>query len=140
MSTATDYQIYIRPLKKLAKESQAELGGVGCFIVKNGSVISSGINHNPTGEPMEDIIDGKLVSRPEIVHAEVAAIQAADTNKISVEGAAMLLTMSPCIKCAHAITQTNIAKLYYLYDWWDAAAIEILQNNGIKVIKMKEAK
>lgn len=132
------YTDLIAPLKKLAKTSQAQLGGVACFIVKNGAVVSSGINYNPTGEPMEDMIDGKLVSRPEVIHAEVAALKAATLNGVDLENAALLLNMSPCIKCASEIAKTNIREVKYLYEWWDKAALDILHEAGINTEQLKE--
>jgi len=132
------YQDLLAPLKKLAKASKAQLGGVSCFIVKNDAVVSSGINHNPTGEPMEDVVDGKLVSRPEVIHAEMAALQAASKNGIDLQGAALLLNISPCIKCAREIVKTDISEVNYLYEWWDKAALEVLHDAGITTKKLKE--
>lgn len=138
MSSMIEIHDLIAPLKKLAKVSQAELGGVACFFVKNGAVISSGINYNPTGEPMEQLVDGKLVSRPDIIHAEIAAIQAAAENGVDLSGATLLLNMSPCIKCAPEIVKTGIAELKYLYEWWDKAALDIVRAAGIKTEQLKE--
>ncbi|MDR0980099.1 MAG: cytidine deaminase [Candidatus Nomurabacteria bacterium] len=139
---------FIAPLKKMAKSVPAKLGGVACFIIKNGAIISSGVNHNPTGGPMEDEIEitengeklRKLITRPEVIHAEVATIQAAKTNQINLTDAIILLTMSPCINCAKAIAQTGVKELYYLYDWWDKAGLQLLQENDIKIVKIKESK
>lgn len=133
-------QDLIKPLKKLSKTSKAKLCDVGCFFVKNGAIISSGVNHNPTGEPMEDEVDGKLVSRPEVIHAEISAINSAKENNVDLTDSTLMITMSPCINCAKQIIKTGINELNYLYEWWDKAAIELLKENGIKVIQLKEKK
>ena len=130
----------IKPLKRMAKIPKAKLGGVACFFIKNEAIISSGINHNPTGGPMEDEIDGKFVARPEVLHAEITAIQSAKKNNVDLTGATLLLTMSPCIKCAKEILETGISELHYLYDWWDKAALEIIRDQGITIKKIKEIK
>lgn len=139
MSNMVENRDLFTILKKLAKVSKATLGGVACFFVKNGAVISSGLNYNPTGEPMEELVEGKLVSRPEVIHAEVAAIRAAADNAVDLSGATMLLTMSPCVKCAGEIAKTGIAELQYLYEWWDKAGLNIVQEAGINVEQLKEA-
>lgn len=139
MSNMVENRDLFTILKKLAKVSKAKLGGVACFFVKNGAVISSGLNYNPTGEPMEELVEGKLVSRPEVIHAEVAAIRAAADNAVDLSGATMLLTMSPCVKCAGEIAKTGIAELQYLYEWWDKAGLNIVQEAGINVEQLKEA-
>lgn len=138
MSEIVDYTYLIKPLKKLAKVPPAKLGGVACFLIKNGAIISSGINHNPTGGPMEDVIDGKLVTRPEVVHAEIAALSAAEANAIDVTGSILLLTMSPCLRCAKIIAATNVAEVSYLYDWWDKASFDVLHAAGIRTKKLQE--
>lgn len=138
MSNMLDIHDLIGPLKKLAKVPQAQLGGVSCFFVKNSAIISSGINYNPTGQPLEQVIDGKLVSRPEVIHAEVAAIRAAAKNNIDLSGSVLLLTMSPCIKCANEIVKTNISEVNYLYEWWDKAALELMRKHGIKTKQLNK--
>lgn len=138
MSSILELQDLIAPVKKLAKASKAQLGGVACFVIKNGAIVSSGINHNPTGEPMEQLVDGKLVSRPEVIHAEVAAFQAVAKNNIDVTGTTLLLNMSPCIKCADEIVRAGIAEVKYVYEWWDKAALEILHEHGIRTEQLKE--
>lgn len=138
MSNMIDIQDLIGPLKKLAKVSKSKIGGVSCFVVKNNAVISSGVNYNPTGEPMEELVDGKLVSKPEVIHAEVAAFQAAAENGIDVAGTTLLLNMSPCIKCAAEIAKTGVSDVKYLYEWWDKAALDILHGAGINTEQLKE--
>ena len=135
-----DLIAFISPLKRLAKVPRAKLGGVACFFIKNGAIISSGINHNPTGGPMEDEIDGKIVSRPEVIHAEIAAIATAKENGVDLTGSTLFLTMSPCINCAKEIAKTGISELCYLYEWWDKASLDLLKKHGIKVNKLKEEK
>jgi len=138
MNDISTYRYLAKPLKKLAKVPQVRLGGVACFIIKNNSIVSSGMNHNPTGGPMEYEVDGKLMTRPEVIHAEVAAINAAAENNVDISGSALFMTMSPCINCAKAITKTPIEEVIYMYDWWDKAALQILHDAGIKTKKLKE--
>lgn len=133
-------QDFIKPLKKLSKTSKAKLCDVGCFFVKNGAIISSGVNHNPTGEPMEHVVNDMLVSRPEVVHAEIAAINAAKKNDVDLTGSTLMITMSPCIKCAKEVIKTGITELNYMYEWWDKAALELFRKNGIKLKQLKEQK
>ncbi|MCL2001851.1 deaminase [Candidatus Saccharibacteria bacterium] len=141
---------YIKPLKRMARTSKAKLGGVACFFVKNGAIISSGINYNPTGGPMEIELDAsaaahgaedsapELIAHPGVIHAELSAIEAAAKNQVDLTGSALFVTMSPCIKCAQEIKKTGIKELYYLYEWWDKASIDLLEGCGIKVVKLEE--
>ena len=128
----------ILPLKKMAKIPKAKLGGVACFFIKNGAIISSGINYNPTGKSMEEEIDGKWITRPEVVHAEIAAIESAKENGVNLADSTLILTMSPCIKCAKVIAKTGIKELYYIHEWWDKAALDLLREQGIKVSELRK--
>jgi dCMP deaminase len=140
MELTMELKDFIAPLKRLAKVPEAKLGGVACFFIKNGSIIGSGINHNPTGGPMEDEVDGKPVSRPEVIHAEITAIQTAKKNGVNLTDSVLLLTMSPCINCAREIAKTGISELHYLYEWWDKASLDLLKEHGITVNKIEEKK
>ena len=129
---------FIAPLKRLAKVPKAQLGGVACFFLKNNAIISSGINYNPTGGPMETEVNGKLVSHPAVIHAEIAAIASAEANQIDLTGSTLLITMSPCIKCAKVIARTGIRELVYLYEWWDKASLDLLREHDIIITKWEE--
>ena len=138
MSNMLELHDYIGPLKKLAKVPQATLGGVACFIIQNGAIVSSGVNYNPTGESMEHVVDGKLVTRSDVIHAEIAALRATADNNVNIADATLLVTMSPCIACATEIAKTTIGEVVYLYEWWDKAALDILASAGIKTKQIKE--
>lgn len=138
MNDETVYRDLVKPLKKLAKVPQARLGGVACFIIKNNAIVSSGINYNPTGGPMEDFIDGTFVTRPEVIHAEAAALAAAHDNAIDLAGSTLLITMSPCLACAKKVATSGIQEMVYLYDWWDKASLRVLKDAGITTKKWTE--
>lgn len=133
---------FVKPLKRLARVAEkkygAHLGAVACFFLKNGAVVSSGVNHATDGGAMEDFRDGKWVTRAEVVHAEVAAIAAARENGVDLRGAELLLTMSPCLACARELAKTGIVRLYYVNEWWDVAGLELLREAGVETIKLEE--
>ena len=76
MDIVKDNQMYMRIAQIAAERSYAKRLKVGCVIVKNHSIISFGWNGMPTGYDncCEMEVDGKLVTRPEVQHAELNAI------------------------------------------------------------------
>lgn len=74
-------------------------------------------------------------SRSNEIHAELNAILYAARNGLSIDGATMYVTASPCGDCAKSIAQSGIRKVVFceLYDknkpGWD----KILTSSGIEV-------
>ena len=85
MDIQKDNQMYMQIAHIAAKRSYAKRLQVGCVIVKNNSIISFGWNGMPTGYDncCEYEVDGKLVTRPEVQHAELNAVaKLASGNKL----------------------------------------------------------
>lgn len=76
MDIKKDNEMYMTIAQIAAQRSYAKRLKVGCVIVKNHSIISFGWNGMPTGYDncCEYEVDGKLVTRPEVQHAELNAI------------------------------------------------------------------
>lgn len=99
MDIVKDNLMYMRIAQIAAERSYAKRLKVGCVIVKNHSIISFGWNGMPTGYDncCEMEVDGKLVTRPEVQHAELNAIAKLAENGYSSKDAAIFITHSPCI-------------------------------------------
>lgn len=67
------------------------------------------------------------------VHAEANAVYFAARNGVSVEGADIYCTTEPCVKCAEAIVQSGIKRVYYGQQYRSHAGVELLQDAGIEV-------
>ena len=94
--------------------SRATRKKVGCLIVKDGAIISDGYNGTPKGfdntceyNPNPDV-HNKLITKPEVLHAESNAITKLAKSTQSSEGATVYITVSPCIECAKLFIQSGI--------------------------------
>lgn len=76
---------------------------VGAIIVKNGEIISTGINNREKNKSV-------------IGHAEINAINEAckHVGDWRLDGCVMYVTLMPCMMCAGAIKESRIDKVYYL--------------------------
>lgn len=76
----------------------------------------------------------RLVTKPEVLHAETNAIAKVSSSTESSEGAIMFCTHAPCIQCAKLIYQSGIKKLYYKNTYRDVAGLEFLKKSGVEVV------
>ena len=127
--------MYMQSALIAAHRSNAKRLKVGCVIVKNNSIISFGWNGMPTGYDncCEMEVDGKLVTRPEVQHAELNAIAKLAYNGYSSKGASIFITHSPCIHCSLLIQKCGIEAVYYHDVYRDDSGIKFLKNAGIHV-------
>ena len=100
---------------RYSKLSHARRLKVGAVIVKNNRVISIGYNGMPSGwdNNCQFENDGKLYTKPEVLHAESNAIAKVAMSGESCYNATIYTTTAPCIDCAKLIYQSGISKVYY---------------------------
>lgn len=151
---------YLKTARLFASHSSAVRKKVGAVIVKDDRIISIGYNGMPTGwdNKCEDKIycdDGdwseqllpkdanqwmkyKLVTKPEVIHAESNAIAKLAKSTESGDGASMFITCAPCIDCAKMIYQAGIKEVFYGEDYKNTDGIEFLHKCKIPVRQLHE--
>jgi len=133
----------------IAKESKAKKRQVGAIIVKNNSIIAVGYNGTPSGhdntcEDEEEYMGRdykahtKLVTRPEVLHAESNAITKCARSNSSSEGATIYTTTSPCLECAKLIIQSGIVEVIYEDEYGKPEGVELLKLDKIIVRKLRQ--
>ena len=135
MDIRKDNEMYMQIALLTAQRSYAQRLKVGCVIVKNHSIISFGWNGMPTGYDncCEMEVDGKLVTRPEVQHAELNAIAKLAENGYSSKGASIFISHSPCIHCSLLIQKCGTTHVYYHEAYRDDTGINFLKKAGIHV-------
>ena len=135
MDIQKDNRMYMQIALLTSQRSYARRLKVGCVIVKNHSIISFGWNGMPTGYDncCEMEVDGRLVTRPEVQHAELNAIAKLAENGYSSKGAAIFITHSPCIHCALLIQKCGITDVYYHTLYRSNEGLEFLKRAGVNV-------
>lgn len=142
MDIAKDNRMYMQIALLTSRRSYARRLKVGCVIVKNHSIISFGWNGMPTGYDncCEMEVDGKLITRPEVQHAELNAIAKLAENGYSSKGASIFITHSPCIHCALLIQKCGITEVYYHKLYRSDEGLTFLRNAGVKVQELSDVK
>ncbi len=141
-------EIYMQLAQNLSQKSHCVKTKVGAVIAKDTRIISLGYNGPPAGTYNCDekwpetgcersLRGGCSLS----LHAEENAILYAAKNKVTLDGATLYVTLSPCLPCARMIFTTGIKKLFYLDSYADYKklqkdeGIEFLLRFNIKVEK-----
>lgn len=121
--------------------SVAKRKKVGAVIARDSRILASGYNGQPYHLDncceITDEITGEMTTKETVVHAEMNAILFCAKHGIRVDGADLYVTMCPCQKCAGAIIQAGIKKVFYLDKYRDMTAIETLHAAGIEVERIK---
>ena len=118
MDIVKDNQMYIRIAQIAAERSYAKRLKVGC------------------DNCCEMEVDGKLVTRPEVQHAELNAIAKLAENGYSSKDAAIFITHSPCIHCALLIQKCGISQVFYHELYRSREGLDFLERAGIKVTQL----
>lgn len=111
---------------------------VGCIIVKENRIISTGYNG-----PVKDAAHCNEFSCnvnescTRAVHAEANAIYWAAKEGTKLKRCTIYCTHSPCEKCAEAIIQSGIKTVIYNKDFRDKLPLVVLKKAGVEVIKQE---
>jgi dCMP deaminase len=113
-------EIYMNLANDLAGRSHCIKAQVGAVIAKDNRVVSLGYNGPPAGThncdeewPDEGCPRDSKGSCSLAIHAEQNAILYATKNNVSLEGATVYVTLSPCISCARIILTSGIKRVVY---------------------------
>ena len=113
---------------------------VGAVIARDSRILASGYNGQPyhLDNCCEYVNDnGELTTKETVVHAEMNAILFCAKYGISTDKADLYVTMCPCQKCAGAIIQAGIKKVFYLDEYRDMTAIQTLEAAGIEIERIE---
>ena len=148
-------EAYMKTAEIFAELSSAVRLHVGAIVVKDDRIISIGYNGMPSGwdntcenkfycddgdyseqlfpKEANKWINYKLVSKPEVLHAETNAIAKLARSSESGMGASLFVTHAPCLDCAKLVYQSGINSVYYRNSYRDTSGLEFLTKAGVTV-------
>ena len=133
---------YLSMAQTWRKLSRATRKKVRCLIVKDGAIISDGYNGTPKGfdntceyNP-DPNLHHKLITKPEVLHAESNAITKLAKSTQSSVGATMYITISPCVECAKLIIQSEISRVVYGKLYKNKDGLNLLRQADINITKL----
>lgn len=148
---------YMKTAEVFAELSSARRLHVGAIVVKDDRIISIGYNGMPSGwdnncentETTYDVRDtynssgwqyddttkqySRLVTKPEVLHAETNAIAKLAKSTESGDNATMFITHAPCMDCAKLIYQSGITSVYFRAAYRDDSGLNFLKTAKVNV-------
>jgi len=125
---------------ELARRSHCVKAQVGAVLAKDTRIVSLGYNGPPAGThncderwPQTGCPRDSKGSCSLALHAEQNAILYAVKNQVSLQGAVLYVTLSPCIACARVIFTAGIKKVYYQNSY--AEFKQLPSDEGIDFLK-----
>ncbi len=117
---------------------------IGCVIVKNKRIMTTGYNGAPAGlktcKERGECLRRKLGiasgTRAEVcyaIHAEQNAIIQAAKLGVSIDGATLYCTHQPCSMCARIIINTGIKRVVYQEGYPDEFTLELFNEAGTQL-------
>jgi dCMP deaminase len=118
---------YFSELTRLvSKRSPCKRLQVGCVIVKDKHIVSTGYNgFLPGAEHTSIVVDGHEQAT---VHAEQNCVADCARRGVSMDGADVYITHYPCIGCFKSLVAAGVKRIYYLEDYRNSPIVEQLAN------------
>ncbi len=106
---------FLRIAQVVGERSTCDRAHVGCVLVVDKRILTTGYNGSPTGQEHCDdvghlLVDGHCVRT---IHAETNAIIQAALHGVSTKGATCYVTHYPCLNCTKALINAGIIRLVY---------------------------
>ncbi len=114
---------------------------VGCIIVVEKRIVSTGYNGAPSGLPhceevgclreRRGVASGERHELCRGLHAEQNAIVQAALHGTAVRGGTLFCTHQPCVLCTKMLINAGIVRVYYREGYGDALAEEMAREAGL---------
>lgn len=141
MQRASWDEYFMNIARVVASRATCDRKFVGSVIVRDKTILSTGYNGSIRGMPhcsesghmMED---GHCVAT---IHAETNAVLQAAKNGVSIDGATVYVTASPCWNCFKMITNAGIRRIVYGEFYRDNRIFEVAARVGVELIHLPAA-
>ena len=130
------WQDYFKEIVLLtSKRSPCHRLQVGCILVKDNRIISTGYNGFLPGLPHESIIRNN--HEQATVHAEMNALAFCSRQGFSCLGSTAYITHFPCINCFKLMAASGVKEIRYINDYRnDDVVKKIAGMSEINIIKI----
>ena len=129
-------EFFTKIVNATRERSACERLKVGCLIVKDNRIVSTGYNGFLPGAPHTSIVRNN--HEQATVHAEQNALCDCAKRGVSCDGATAYITHYPCIICTRLMLAAGIREIKYLFDYKNDELVEVFTKQlYIPVQKLK---
>ena len=117
----------------LSRGKRAKVGA--CLVTQNGVVLGgcNGLAPGGDNELEYQNAHGELVTKEEVIHAELSCILKAAREGVSVVGSTLYVTMSCCMRCSEMIAAAGVKRVVYKKEYRNLSGIENLKKLNLVV-------
>jgi dCMP deaminase len=141
MAHRVDWHTYFMNIaRQAATRSTCDRKHVGCVIVRDKTILSTGYNGSIRGMPHCDDV-GHLMENDHCVatvHAEANAIIQAAKNGVAIDAGELYTTASPCWGCFKLIANAGIRTIYFGEFYRDTRSVEVAAQLGIALVDLSQ--
>jgi dCMP deaminase len=126
---------------QVATRATCDRKHVGAVLARDRSILATGYNGSIRGLSHCDdaghmMVDGHCVRT---IHAEANAIVQAARNGVSIDGAAIYVTASPCWGCFKMIANAGVQRVAFGEFYRDDKIFEVAEALGIELVHIRPA-
>ena len=126
-------QYFVTISHLISQRSTCDRLHVGCVIVKENRIVTTGYNGFIAGTPHVGFVRDNHEQMT--IHAETNAIADAAKRGVSLEGSTAYMTHCPCINCCKVLIASGIKKIIYSEDYKNDNLVFLLCERGSVCIK-----
>lgn len=137
MNRWDDY--FCRLAKEVASMSTCLRRKVGCVLVRDKQIISTGYNGVPsrvqhcTKCTRDGLPSGEKLELCRGAHAEQNAVAQAAKHGISVNGCTAYVTLQPCGSCTKSMINAGIVKIVYMEGYPEEMCFDLCNQAGVEI-------
>jgi dCMP deaminase len=138
---ATWDEYFMAIAQQVATRSTCDRKHVGAVIVRDRMILTTGYNGSIRGLPHCDDV-GHLMEDGHCVrttHAEANALVQAARNGVSVDGAGIYVTASPCFGCFKLIGNSGLSRIVFGEFYRDDRIFDFSRQLGIELVHLPPA-
>jgi dCMP deaminase len=127
--------------RQVATRSTCDRKHVGAVIVRDRMILTTGYNGSIRGLPHCDDV-GHLMDEGHCVrttHAEANALVQAARNGVSVDGAGIYVTASPCFGCFKLIANAGLVRIVFGEFYRDERIFDFSRQLGLELVHLPGA-
>lgn len=141
-------EYFLKVAMVVAERSTCQRHHVGAVAVKNKQILATGYNGAASGvrdclelgclRDASGIASGTRHEICRAIHAEQNVIIQCSLHGVSLEGADLYCTHTPCILCAKMLVNAKIKRLFTFAEYADDSFRELFQEAGIELIMLSK--
>lgn len=140
-------EYFIRIAEMVSERSTCNRAKIGAVIVKDRSILATGYNGSPKGQPhctdagcliyTSTDQEGKTEENCfRTIHAEINAITQAAKNGTMIDGADIYITASPCYHCMKTLINSGIRRIFYRKPYKIHNIVSLTESAHIELIQI----